>query len=77
MIGIPSGVAVTKDTCEKYFISIPVEEQPIQLKQYNYAIGIDMGSESFVTTSNGKKLISPKPFKYFKKKLKKKSKMFK
>ncbi len=43
---------------------IPVE------KQRNHSTGIDPGSESRVTTSDGKKLLSPKPFKPFKKKLK-------
>ncbi len=69
LIGIPSGVRITKDTYE-YFIGILPEEQPIQFQQRNHFIEINVGLESCLTTSNGKKLISSKPFKHFKKKLK-------
>ncbi len=43
-------------------------------KEPDHSTEIDPGSESCLTTSNGKKLLSPQPFKHFKKKLKKNQK---
>lgn len=53
---------ISKTPCGKYFVSIAFEGD-IQLKQKSGdgTVGLDMGLESFVTTSDGTKYQHPKP----------------
>ena len=51
---------ISMDSAGRYFVSFLMEEDIKPLKKLKTAIGIDLGLESFVTLSNGKKFKHPK-----------------
>jgi putative transposase len=62
--------ATISKQCDKYFISINVEEE-VQLKQQNNnAIGIDLGIKSLMTISSGEKIENLKTLYRYEKRLK-------
>ena len=73
---IPNGklqsITVSKNPAGHYFASLlyKVEKKPINyIPDVNNCIGIDFGLKTFITTSNGDKIESPKAFKKSQKKL--------
>jgi putative transposase len=64
---IPKGakvttVTVTKDACERYFVSLLCDERVARKPKALGKIGIDLGLTHFVIVSNGAKVESPKAF---------------
>lgn len=53
-------VTVTKDTADRYFVSIHVETSVKPLKRVKARVGIDVGLKDLATLSNGEKLANPK-----------------
>jgi putative transposase len=51
---------ISMDSAGRYFVSFLVEEDIKPLKKLKTAVGIDLGLESFVTLSDGKKFKHPK-----------------
>ena len=73
---IPDGklqsITITKNPAGHYFASLlyKVEKKPINyVPDVNNCIGIDFGSKTFITTSNGEKIDSPKAYKKSQKRL--------
>lgn len=56
----PSSVTVSKDVCERYFVSILVEENILPKKILTKQIGIDLGIKDVLVTSDGFKSGAPK-----------------
>ncbi len=71
-LGTPTGITITKDSCDRYFVSLLVEEEVIPFEKRNNSVGIDLGLTTFATLSTGKKITAPKPFRFHKKRLKRK-----
>lgn len=70
-------VTVSKDTDDKYYSSILVEEEICDANvASNKTLGIDMGVAHIVTLSNGVKIVNPKFFVSLQRKLRKAQKMF-
>jgi putative transposase len=55
----PSTVTITKDCANRYFVSIPIEEEIKQLPASQERIGIDLGLTSMVISSAGEKVGNP------------------
>ena len=53
--GIIKSVTISKTTDEKYYISLLVETEVVQLKETNNSIGLDLGVRDLVISSNGLK----------------------
>ena len=56
----PSSVTITKDSADRYFVSILVEEDIPSLPQTDSSIGADLGLKSFVVLSDGEVIGNPK-----------------
>ena len=54
-------LTVSRDTSERYFVSILVETDVKPLKRAKAEVGIDVGIKTLVTTSEGEKLENPRP----------------
>ena len=65
----PTRVAVCKDTANRYFVSILVEEDIKALPVVNEQVGLDLGLKSMVITSDGHTHGNPKFFQRDEKKL--------
>jgi putative transposase len=65
----PTTVTVTKDTANRYFVSILVEEAIKPLPVVNTQVGLDLGLKSMVILSTGEKVGNPKYFAKDEKKL--------
>jgi putative transposase len=65
----PTTVTVTKDTAERYFVSILVEEEIKPLPVTKQQVGLDLGLKSMVILSTGEHVGNPKFFSKDKKKL--------
>jgi putative transposase len=65
----PTTVTVTKDTANRYFVSILVEEDIKPLPVVNKQVGLDLGLKSMVITSSGEHVGNPKYFAKDEKKL--------
>jgi len=65
----PTTVTVTKDTANRYFVSILVEEDIKPLPVVNKQIGLDLGLKSIVILSTGEQVGNPKYFSKDEKKL--------
>jgi putative transposase len=65
----PTTVTVTKDTANRYFVSILVEEDIKPLAVVNKQIGLDLGLKSMVILSTGEQVGNPKYFSQAEKKL--------
>ena len=53
-----TSITISKDSSNRYFVSIQVEDEVAKKKKLKTAIGIDLGVESFLATSNGDKVKS-------------------
>ncbi len=62
-------MTITKDKSGRYFISIFVEEEIEQLPHTDKSIGIDLGLKSFLITSEGETIDTPKYYARYEKKL--------
>ncbi len=49
----PTSVTISKDGADRYFVSIPVEEDIKHLPEVNKQVGLDLGLKSMVITSDG------------------------
>ena len=58
----PTTVTVTKDTANRYFLSILVEEDIKPLPKVSKQVGLDLGLKSMVITSDGEQVGNPKYF---------------
>ncbi|MBW6439979.1 transposase [Actinoplanes hulinensis] len=56
----PSSVTVSRDTADRWFISILVEEAIAALPPAGTSVGIDAGITALVTLSTGEKVTNPK-----------------
>jgi putative transposase len=56
----PTTVTVTKDTANRYFISILIEEDIKPLPEVSKQVGLDLGLKSMVITSDGEHVGNPK-----------------
>jgi putative transposase len=65
----PTTVTVTKDTADRYFVSILVEEDIKPLPVVNKQVGLDLGLKSMVITSEGESVGNPQFFRKDEKKL--------
>jgi putative transposase len=65
----PTTVTITKDTANRYFVSILVEEDIQPLPVVNKQVGLDLGLKSMVITSDGEHVGNPKYFAKDEKKL--------
>jgi len=65
----PTTVTVTKDTANRYFVSILVEEDIKPLPVVNKQVGLDLGLKSMVITSDGEHVGNPRYFRKDEKKL--------
>jgi putative transposase len=65
----PTTVTITKDTANRYFVSILVEEDIKPLAVVNRQIGLDLGLKSMVMLSTGEQVGNPKYFAKDEKKL--------
>ncbi len=65
----PSSVTITKDSADRYYVSILVEEDIPSLPQTATAIGADLGLKSFVVLSDGQDIGNPQFFRKDEKKL--------
>ncbi|GHO50707.1 RNA-guided endonuclease TnpB family protein [Ktedonospora formicarum] len=59
---IPSSVTITKDSANRYFVSILVEEEMVHLPSNEQVIGADLGLTSFVVLSDGEIVGNPRFF---------------
>ena len=64
-----TSVTVSKDSVNRYFISILCDDEVEQLAHSNKQIGIDMGLNHFLITSDGEKVTAPNLYRKFEKKL--------
>jgi putative transposase len=58
----PSTVTVTKDTANRYFVSILVEEEIKPLPAVSKMVGLDLGLASMVVLSTGESISNPRYF---------------
>ncbi len=65
----PSTVTVTKDSADRYFVSLLVEQDIAPLKPAEQSIGADLGLKEFVILSTGETVGNPKFFHKDEKKL--------
>ena len=71
---IPKGakatsVTVSRDSANRYFASILCDDQAEKLPPSDKSIGIDMGLNHFLITSDGKKVATPNLYRKYEKKL--------
>lgn len=67
--GIPSSVTVSKDTADRYHVSILVDEEIPHAPACKQQVGIDLGLTDFVILSTGKKFDNPHFFREDEKRL--------
>ena len=56
----PSSIRLIRTASGKYFVSLVVETQPVQMPKTGEAIGIDFGVARLATLSNGDRIANPK-----------------
>jgi len=69
--GLIKSCTISKTPSGKYFISILVDTENVQLPKNNNKVGIDLGLKEFAITSDGEFFNNPKNLKKAEKKLKK------
>ena len=74
VVGRIMNATISKTSTGKYFVSILCEIEMYELPKTNQKIGLDLGINHFVITSNGEKINNPKYLENNLKKLKKLSK---
>jgi putative transposase len=67
---IPSTITVKLDASGRWFVSLLVDTNIAQLPKSDKSIGLDVGMTSWIATSNGEKIASPKHVKRLRRKLK-------
>jgi putative transposase len=55
----PTTVTVTKDTADRYFVTLVLDEKIEKLKPVYRAVGIDLGVATLATLSTGEKIANP------------------
>jgi putative transposase len=55
-------VSLKRSRTDKWYATFSVENEPIQLPPSPHVVGVDMGLESFLTTSNGEQTPNPRFF---------------
>ncbi len=55
----PTTVTVSKDTADRYFVTLCLDEQIEKLKPVHRAVGIDLGITALATLSTGEKIENP------------------
>lgn len=71
VVGVIKRVVIRQNAAGKFFISVLVEAEVTPLPQTNKAVGIDMGLEHFLTTSDGVHIENPCYFAKLEQKLQK------
>ena len=67
----PSTITVKLDVCGRWHVSLLVNNPNVKpLPIQSQSIGLDLGINSLIATSNGEKIANPKPFERLRKKLK-------
>ncbi|MFD5227491.1 RNA-guided endonuclease InsQ/TnpB family protein [Streptomyces qaidamensis] len=66
----PTSLAVTRDSCGRYFLSFVVDTEPDILRELETDTGIDLGLSAFAVLSDGRKIDSPRFLRRAEKKLK-------
>ncbi len=56
----PTTVTVTKDTAERYFVTLCLDEKVKKLAPVHKAVGIDLGITALATLSTGEKIENPR-----------------
>ena len=59
-ISAPTTVTVTKDTAERYFVTLCLDEKVEKLAPVHKAVGIDLGITALATLSTGEKIENPR-----------------
>jgi putative transposase len=65
----PSTVTVKKDTADRYFVTLCLDEKLEKLKPVHRAVGIDLGITALATSSSGEKIENPRPLERLKRRL--------
>ena len=65
-----NSLTISKDCSGRYFASFQGESQKEQLPKLNNSIGLDVGLNHFLTTSNGEKIDNPRIYRKNEKRLK-------
>jgi putative transposase len=55
-------VSLKRSRTNKWYVTFSVEAEPLPLPPSPYVVGVDMGLESFLTTSDGEKIDNPRFF---------------
>ena len=69
LVGKIKRVTISQNPSGKYFASVLVEQEYLQLPTTGSAIGLDLGIKDLVITSNGKKYANPKTLAKYENKL--------
>lgn len=64
-----SSITISKDTAGRYFVAFQGEAEKQTLPINEKSIGIDLGLDSFVATSDGEKIAAPKIYRKYEAKL--------
>lgn len=56
----PTTVTVSRDTAERYFVTLCLDENPEKLAPVHQAVGIDLGISALATLSTGEKIRNPR-----------------
>ena len=56
----PSTITVRRDQTDRYFVSLLVEEEMVELPKQDKQIGIDLGLKTMVATSDGQTFENPR-----------------
>ena len=58
---VPTTITVIKDTADRYFVTLCIDEKVEKLAPVHKAVGIDLGITALATLSTGEKVKNPKP----------------
>ena len=72
--GTPTSLTVTKDSVERYFVSIVVKETVAELPFVKKELGLDLGLENMIIDHEGNRVSNPRFMKKDKQKLRRKQK---
>lgn len=59
-VSVPTTVTVTKDTADRYFVALCLDETSENLPPVHKAVGIDLGLMTLATLSTGEKIANPR-----------------
>jgi len=60
---LPTTITVSKDTAERYFVTLCLDETILKLPPVHEAVGIDLGITTLATLSTGEKIENPRHLK--------------